>query len=106
MFPITKSVSGEYMRPNHSLRKLLSRRITLDWIARVQHFSAAPHRSCVILWAQDCRGQSRLNDPLGTSTTRRSINLEHLDLPISEHGLLRLKRAIVFQQYRSNHASA
>jgi hypothetical protein len=46
------------MRPSRSLRKFLSRRITLDWTANVQHFSAAPHRSCVTPSAGDCRGQS------------------------------------------------
>ena len=76
--------------PNHSGRLLgnicdqaalqeesLSRRITWGWIASVQHFSGVPRRSCVIVSAQGCRGRSRLNNPVGTSTTRRSGNSEH-----------------------------
>jgi len=70
----------------------------LDWTASVQDFSGAPRRSCGILSAQDCRGRSRLNGPVGTSTTRRSGNSGHSARPISVRGLRRLKPAIGFQR--------
>src|ERR1700726_2614379 len=52
MLPTTRSPFGEFMRPSGSPRKFLSRRITWDWTASVQHFSGAPRRNCVILSAR------------------------------------------------------
>jgi len=98
MLPITRSAFGGYKRPGRCPRKFLSRRIIWDWTANVHHFSGAPDRSSVTLSAQGCRGRSRRNDPIGTSTTRRSGNSEHSGQAISERGLLRLRRAIGFQR--------